>query len=158
MTEVAIVLVLIQVFILLIFFQIKHYVADYLLQNEYMLKKFLPDWGFFIPLVAHCGIHAAFTLAVVLYVNPVLWWLALVDFGVHFVMDRIKAGPKYLGRFKALSSREYVSNVRLQKTRQEGWQDAQREIRGNTFFWRSLGLDQMVHHLTHYAIIWRLLI
>lgn len=39
-------------FILLILFQIKHFVADYLLQGEYMLGKFKPGWSFLKPLLS----------------------------------------------------------------------------------------------------------
>lgn len=36
---------------------------------------------------------------------------------------------------------------------------AWKRIKSNTYFWWALGLDQMVHHLTHYVfiamIVWR---
>lgn len=152
---------------LLIIYQVKHFLADYPLQSGFMLKKFLPGWDFFFPLVAHCAVHAAMTLGIVMWWNPALWWLALVDFGVHFVMDRIKAGPKYLGRYKALSGKEYVAlldkktnqSIAHFRTVQKKLEKEKKAVfRGNVFFWWSLGLDQMVHHLTHYYIIWRLLI
>lgn len=138
------------IFILLVLFQFKHFIADYLLQTPYHLKKFLPTWDFFLPLVSHCCIHSGMTLAVVLFVNPALWWLCIIDFIVHFIMDRIKAGPKYLGRYKALSPAEYV----MLKSEPSAY--ARQLIRGNTFFWWSLGLDQMVHHLTDIFIIFML--
>jgi len=37
---------------------------------------------------------------------------------------------------------------------EERWQQ---KLRSNTKFWRALGWDQKVHHLTHYYIIWRLI-
>lgn len=140
---------------LLLVYQLKHFLADYPLQGGFMLKKFLPGWDFVLPLMAHCGVHALMTLAIVMFFNPALWWLALVDFGVHFVMDRLKAGPKYLGRFKALSGNEFKNILSYKDT--VGLEQFKPQIRGNTFFWWSLGLDQMVHHLTHYFIIWKLL-
>ena len=112
---------------LLIIFQTKHFVADYLLQNRYMLGKFRPDWGFFFPLLAHAGVHGVCTLLICLAFNPVYWWLSLIDVVAHFVMDRVKAGPKYLGRFN-------------DKTK--------------PVFWIALGGDQMFHHLTHYFFIY----
>jgi hypothetical protein len=112
---------------LLVFFQVKHLVADFLLQNVWMLQKDRPGWNFFWPLALHSSVHGVLTLACVLYVDPVFWWLALVDVGIHFLMDRIKAGPLYLGRFKDMRSKS---------------------------FWMSFGLDQMVHHLTHLWIAW----
>ena len=116
-----------QVLVLLVVFQVKHYLADFPLQREYMLRKTLASWAFFVPLFVHCVVHATFTLAICLVVNPSLWWLSLVDFVTHFTMDRIKAGPRYLGRFNDMSKPSY---------------------------WNCFGFDQMVHHLTHYFMIW----
>ncbi len=116
---------------LVIVFQIKHFAADFPLQNRYMLQKTRSDWSFIPPLALHCAIHAMITLMIVSFIDVSLWWLALVDFVVHFTMDRIKAGPRYLGRFKDTSS---------------------------VGFWMSFGIDQMVHHFTHYWITWTLFI
>ncbi len=114
---------------LLILFQVKHFVADFVLQNVWMLQKARPDWDFVLPLAIHCGVHAGITLAAALYLNPTLWWLAILDFVIHFTMDRLKAGPRYFGRFH--------------------------DIRGKAF-WVTFGLDQMVHHLTHLYICYLL--
>ncbi len=132
-----------KIFLLLVIYQLKHFMADFPLQGRYMLGKFKDDWSFFLPLSAHCGVHALFTFGIVLAftTSPSLaLLLAAFDFTVHFFMDRIKAGKKYLGRFKALSAKEFGAAS----------EDARRD---NTYFWWSLGLDQTVHHLTHYAII-----
>jgi hypothetical protein len=109
-------------FLLLIAYQVKHFIADFPLQREYMLKKTLPNWDFLLPLVTHCLVHALGTLILCLWLVPGLWWLAIVDFVVHFIIDRVKSGPRYLGRYNnpARSS-----------------------------FWVVLGLDQMAHHITH---------
>lgn len=120
----------VMVFLLLVIFQLKHFLADFPFQTQYMLKKTLAEWAFVIPLGVHCSIHAAMTFGIMLYFAPHLWWLALCDFAIHFIMDRIKSGPKYLGRFNNPS---------------------------RTSFWVSLGFDQMVHHLTHIWIIWYML-
>jgi len=117
-------------FFLLIAFQVKHFIADFPLQREYMLRKTLSGWDFFVPLAVHCGVHAFLSLLIILYVNPVFWGLALVDFVAHFIMDRIKSGPKYLGRFNDKSKPGY---------------------------WNALGFDQMIHHLTGFGMIWILL-
>lgn len=117
-------------FLLLILFQIKHFVADFPLQREYMLRKTLSGWEFVLPLSVHCLVHSALTLAILIWFRPELWWLALFDFAVHFVMDRVKSGPKYLGRYHDKSK---------------------------PGFWNALGFDQMIHHFTHYLIIWWML-
>ena len=114
-------------FILLIVYQVKHFVADFPLQREYMLGKVRPGLDFVLPLTMHCGVHAAGTLIIVMVCNPSLWWLAPLDFIIHFLADRLKSGPRYLGRFNDLSK---------------------------AGFWNVLGLDQMVHHLTHIYFIW----
>lgn len=118
-------------FLLLIVFQIKHFLADFPLQFPYMLRKFRPGWDFVLPLTTHCLVHGALTLIIVLCVDWKLWWLAVFDFVTHFVMDRLKSGPRYLGRFKDSTS---------------------------TGYWVAFGFDQMVHHLTHMLIIWIMLI
>lgn len=123
--------VLTQVFLLAVVFQVKHFLADFPLQNRYMLQKNAAGWDFLTPLVVHCSIHMVMTLAIVFWIRPELWWLALVDFSTHFVMDRIKSGPRYLGRYSNLKTGA---------------------------FWYSLGFDQMVHHITHLWIVWKLLV
>jgi hypothetical protein len=115
--------------ILVAVFQVKHFVADFLLQTRYQLGKFKADWGFFLPLLSHAGTQAAFTLAICLIVCPTLWWLALVDLVAHFVMDRVKAGPKYLGRFNDSKKAAY---------------------------WIVIGFDQMFHGLTDLLIAYLL--
>ena len=117
-------------FLLLVVFQIKHFLADFPLQFPYMLRKFRPGWDFVLPLTMHCLVHSALTLLIVLCLDWHLWWLALLDFVTHFIMDRIKSGPRYLGRFKDSTT---------------------------TVYWVSFGFDQMVHHLTHMLIVWLIL-
>mgnify|MGYP001340263790 CR=1 FL=1 len=118
------------VFFLIGLFQIKHYLADFPLQQEYMVKsKVKESWSFVVPLATHCFVHALITLSIILWVVPSLWWLSLVDFALHFMMDRIKSGPKYLGRFNDQKSSAY---------------------------WNCFGFDQMVHHFTHYGIVYLL--
>lgn len=149
------------VFILLVLFQLKHFLADYPLQLPFMLQKFKADWGFFWPLVTHCGVHAFFTSIIVAVFCPEKAALcSVLDFVVHFAMDRIKAGPKYLGRFKPLSPGEFKFHVATVLTSGSEFEEdgkvnlSKSAMRGNTYFWWSLGLDQMVHHLTNYFIIW----
>ena len=152
-------MIIANIFTLLVAFQIKHFFADYPMQTPYMLQKFKADWGFLMPLVAHCGVHAGLTFAIVwiwYWNHPVNAWVLLAlptfDFVVHFVMDRIKAGPKYLGRFEAISKAEY--HYYKDKTNRAQFNAA---MKSNKYFWWSLGLDQKVHHLTHYVIIYFLI-
>ncbi len=114
-------------FTLLVIYQLKHFIADYPLQFPYMLKKFRPGWDFLLPLTTHCLVHGVFTFAIVMFYNKQLWWLAIFDFVIHFAMDRLKAGPRYLGRWSDVTKAPY---------------------------WITFGIDQMVHHLTHIYIVW----
>ena len=120
------------IFTMLAAFQVKHLIGDYLLQTAWMVRgKTRPGAGFLWPLTVHVGIHAFITFIIVMVVNPALWFLTFLDFAVHFVMDRIKSDPKLLGRFTDVNKQS---------------------------FWIPFGFDQMVHHCTHYFIIWQLYI
>lgn len=125
-----------------------------------MLGKFKPEWDFFLPLLAHVSVHGAFTLAICLWLNPSVWWLALVDMAVHFGMDRLKAGPKYLGRFKPLTGPEFKKAYDTVHNAEdsEAVKTAKSKLVGNVLFWWSLGLDQMVHHITHYGILYAIIV
>lgn len=109
-------------------FQVKHFLADYVLQTRYMLGKFAPSWRHaYPPLAAHCGVHAAFTFFMTGPFVGLYWALILAgfDFVTHFIIDRVKASPNLLGIY---------SHTQPQ-------------------FWWMLGGDQMLHHLVHYAIV-----
>ncbi|GJE58345.1 DUF3307 domain-containing protein [Methylobacterium trifolii] len=103
----------------------KHYVADFLLQTDWMARGKERATGWLGPLCAHVACHAASTLCVALVVAPHLWWLALVDFAIHACVDWGKS--------------------RL--ARRGGWGPAQ--VR----FWWLLGFDQMLHGLTDIGLV-----
>lgn len=129
---------MITIFILLVAFQLKHFLADYPLQTTYMLGKMqATDW--IKPLATHAAVHACITAIIVLWYfvlsgQPMLALvltplLAIADFIVHFTVDRLKASPSLGGRFNPTQP----------------------------YFWWALGADQMVHHLTHYIFIYILI-
>ena len=150
------------IFILLVLYQLKHFNADYPLQNQYMLGKF-KDRGWFWPLACHALVHAWMNFIITIwFVGPATaWCLATFDGCIHFIMDRIKASPKLMGRWKAMSAYEYqlaqinISNsiMNPDNFEYEGIR-AKKQIEANRYFWWALGFDQMIHHLTHYSIIW----
>jgi Protein of unknown function (DUF3307) len=159
------------IFVLLAIYQVKHFVADYLLQGAWMLGKFKDGWEWVLPLAAHTAVHGAFTFFIALILMSTGWkfalYLACIDFIVHFTMDRIKASPNLMGRWKALSGKEYVNHsIVIAMSKEKTWQHdmnvidnakaSKRLIDNNRLFWWSLGIDQLVHHMTHYYIIWRL--
>lgn len=148
------------VFALLVIFQVKHFLADFPLQTSYMLGKFKRQ-GWFWPLISHCAVHAFFTIAISAYFVtwPEAVMLGTVDLLFHCSMDRVKASPDLMGRWKALSPAVYVYHQavlverNVSVTRFEG---SKKALRGNRLFWYCLGIDQAWHHLTHYFIIWYL--
>jgi hypothetical protein len=103
-------------------FQIKHFVCDFLLQNQYMLGKF-KDWPHFIkPLAAHSMVNALGTLLIGCILAPrlALSWFS-VDLISHFIIDRIKARR----------------TAKLGLTAKDA------------LFWFLIGADQMAHQLIY---------
>jgi hypothetical protein len=155
------------IWLLLVVYQIKHFVCDYPLQTPWMLGKFKGGTDWILPLAAHAGVHAVATILIAClalmftgrgegYAAMMLpVYLGLFDFAIHFAMDRIKASPNLLGRYKPLTASgmkeamEMVASDNLM--RQDYGKDL---IKSNKYFWWALGLDQGVHHLTHYVIIY----
>lgn len=171
------------IFILLFLFQIKHFLADYILQvpYNYFLGKFKLDNGWILPLTAHCLIHAYFTLIICIITlglnDGYTALLPCLDFIIHFIMDRFKASPKLLGRFKNISKADFENyydklqslNTWLNENNRirypatfnsienkiddlkSNWRES---VKSNKYFWISLGFDQLIHHLTHYWLIY----
>ena len=115
---------------LCVVFAVKHVVADFLLQTKAMVRGKERRTGWLMPLLAHVVCHAVLTLLIVLAFVPRLWWLAIVDFVVHLVIDR---GKTLIGL-------------------ERGWSPDQ------TPFWWLLGLDQCGHQLTNIGLATALLL
>jgi len=106
--------------------QLKHFVADYVLQPAWMIsgKGDLRRPGGYV----HAGIHALATM-------PILWCLALDtmmisalaagEFLVHFLIDHLKA----------THSRRHPHSMHTRS------------------FWVLHGADQLAHHLTYSALL-----
>ncbi len=107
-----------------ILFAAKHLVADFLVQTTWMARGKERPVGWFVPLLAHVLCHAAMTLIIVLALVPRLWWLALVDFGIHFVVDRTKTAVAQRGAWTV----------------------------DQPAFWWLLGSDQFLHQVTNVAL------
>lgn len=175
---------MVYVLILLVVYQIKHFLCDYPLQGRYMLGKFKGGHEWVLPLLAHSGVHAVATFLISFVficfrlsiestglpfdyalISLFALKLAMFDMVVHFTMDRIKASPNLLGRYKALDANCYVGIAEMAETGTCGSVKlteaeyaanklkAKDRLKSNTYFWWALGLDQAVHHLTHYVII-----
>lgn len=116
-------------YIMLVLYQVKHFLCDYIFQGKYMLGK-LNDKGWFLPLLSHASCHALGTsiiVAIFAYFIGTTWTIALsviaIDLVTHFFIDRCKV----------LATRDYTPS--------------------DSEFWNWLGWDQLLHHLTHYLII-----
>ena len=103
----------------------KHFCADFLLQTSWIAKGKAAPRGWLLPLALHAGGHALLTLLIALLLFPRLWWLAPVEFVVHFGIDRAKA---LVGQRKPLNP-------------------------GMTEYWWLLGFDQFLHQLTNVALV-----
>jgi len=112
------------IFILLALFGIKHFIADFLMQFDYMLREkgiYGATGG-----LHHSLVHASWTFLILVFfchdANLIIG-LAFLDFAIHYHVDFIK---QKLNR---------------------GLTPADRR------FWIWLGLDQALHYLTYIAII-----
>jgi hypothetical protein len=114
-------------FVLLVGLEIKHYIADYLMQPAWMLGG-KGDWrhpgGY-----AHAAIHAGFSAVVLLIAGVpllVVAALAAAESVVHYLLDFAKI--------------QYSRGVHMNG-------NARR-------FWALHGLDQLAHQLTYAAMIY----
>ena len=105
----------------LIAFLIKHLFADFFLQTTWMANGKEQAHGWLLPLTAHVAIHAAATGIIFAAWAPTYLAMALVDFVVHFAIDRSKG----------IAGRALNADP------------------SKTSFWWLIGIDQTLHHLTH---------
>jgi hypothetical protein len=115
---------MLNVFCLLALFGIKHFIADFVMQYEYMVR----DKGIYGAAggIHHAAFHATLTLWILVFIvgnANVAIVLALLDGVIHYHIDWAK--QKYT----------------------KGLTPADRK------FWIWLGLDQCLHYLTYVAII-----
>lgn len=112
------------VFLLLALFGIKHFLADFLMQYEYMLREkgiYGATGG-----IHHAMLHASFTFLILVFFcdsgNEIIA-LSAVDFFIHYHVDFVK---QQLNRGLTTADRN---------------------------FWLLLGADQALHYLTYIGII-----
>ena len=112
-------------FVLLILFQVKHFIADGPLQTKRMVDE-KSIYGA-VPGLLHAAIHGVLTgVVIMLVIHGVVFaaLLAALDFVVHYHVDYAKENVvKYFG-----------------------WTPAQGP------FWWALSADQMLHHLTYIGL------
>lgn len=118
-------------FILFIGLEAKHYIADYFLQPAWMLagKGSLRHPGGY----AHAGVHAVFSVLVLLLAGtplPLLALLVTVEYAVHYGLDYAKI--------------HYSRGVHLDSEPRR--------------FWALHGIDQLTHQFTYAAMIYAVLL
>ena len=110
----------------LIFFQFKHFLCDYVLQNEYQLQ-YKRKYGH-LGGALHAWLHALATTPIFILLQPPFGLaLAVVaaETFVHYHIDWLKE--------------------RIMLERMWGYEDSA--------YWRMFGIDQMLHQLTYVGII-----
>jgi hypothetical protein len=105
---------------------VKHVIADFVLQNSWMAIGKDQKTGWALPLLAHCLVHLAVALALILVIAPRFWFVAFIDFAIHITVDRAKG---------LCASRFGVT--------QES---------AHPWFWTLIGVDQALHHLTSFGL------
>lgn len=88
--------------ILIILLEIKHVIADYFLQSDFMgIGKRLQS-GWLYPLFLHSFEHGVGTLLAVLICTRNVYWAimaGLFDLTTHMIIDRIKSSPYMFGDY-----------------------------------------------------------
>ena len=103
---------------------IKHVIADFVLQTTWMATGKDARKGWALPLLTHCAIHGVLAVAILLALAPRFWWLGVVDFVIHLIIDRAK-----------------------------GWVSATFNVNTeHAWFWTLIGIDQALHHLTGFGL------
>ena len=102
----------------------KHVIADFVLQTSWMALGKDQKTGWALPLLAHCLVHLAVALVLILIIAPKFWFLAVVDFVIHIIIDRAKG----------LVASTFDVNLE------------------HPWFWTLIGVDQALHHLTDFAL------
>lgn len=115
---------------LLIGLEVKHFIADYLLQPAWILAgkgDFRLPGGY-----AHAGAHAVFSLIVLVALQTPLWLAAaicVIEFVIHYVLDYAKVS--------------YSVGVDID--------------RQPSRYWALHGVDQLAHQFTYAAMIYAVL-
>jgi len=104
----------------------KHIIADFVLQNAWMAQGKDQKKGWALPLLAHCLVHLAVAMALILVVSPRFWFVAVIDFAIHITIDRAKG--------------ICASSFGVTLENEHPW------------FWTLIGIDQALHHLTGFGL------
>lgn len=119
------------IFVVLALFAIKHFVADFWLQTAYMITgKSRGGAEWIPPLALHCGVHSVLSLALICSIRPNAAYLVVIEFILHFVIDRAK------------TSYQLPSGT---------WPMQERGKNLGSYYF-AFGLDQLAHQITYVAM------
>ena len=82
--------------------------------------------GWALPLLAHCLVHLAVSLLLIMVIAPWFWFVAFIDFAIHITVDRLKG--------------ICASTFGVTLEAEHPW------------FWTLIGVDQALHHLTGFGL------
>src|SRR3954462_10357629 len=102
----------------------KHIVAEFFRQNTWMALGKDQKTGWALPLLTHCLIHLGVAMVLILMIAPRVWFVALIDFVIHLMVDRAKG----------------LCVATFNVTMDHQW------------FWWLIGIDQALHHLTGFGL------
>jgi hypothetical protein len=144
------------VYIVIALFALKHFLASYPLQCSYTVKG-LGSSGWFKPMLARCSIQSACTALLALGywmktgagINVTLLVAVMgLDFVSHFLIDRMKVSPEFLGRYQVASPQELAQMaVDYQSKDIAVVKAAQAESDSNKYFWWCDGLCHLLYGL-----------
>ena len=105
---------------------VKHVIADFVLQSSWMAIGKDQKTGWALPLLAHCLVHLAVSMTLILIVAPRFWFVAVIDFLIHITVDRLKG----------------ICAASFGVTQENA----------HPWFWTLIGVDQALHHLTGFGL------
>jgi hypothetical protein len=117
---------------LCVLFQLKHFLVDF----PFQFRPTSKHGNLFL----HCGLSFVMTSSIAAFFVPDLWWLGLVDGGIHLAVDYV------------------VDNFNVFMLSSDDIDFASEEdLAQHKLFWYGLGVDQMIHHVTNIGIIYVLM-
>ena len=110
------------IWVLLVSFQLKQFLAEGSFGRPPLFTFYSRLENYALQMIGHCSFHGVITTTIAVVVDPQLWWVGVLDFTVHFIID---------SAMETLPTKSFRPNM--------------------------LTLDQLLHHLTHYYIIYTLI-
>ena len=124
-----------EILILLLAFQIKHLIADYYLQFPYMYENKGKENGWILPLTNHALIHTIGTM--------------LIAGGYLILYNETRPNIDINIFIISLALFDFLSHFITDR-----WKATRKTNPSESWFWRSLGIDQMIHHIVGIIIIY----